>query len=87
MRTTSSLEEEGFLQVAFAAIPRVTELIAAFPDEGRAAALEAAERHTTATLCGGPFSPLGLEEARGRRYRADVHRVGVGAAKDKRRKG
>jgi hypothetical protein len=45
MRTTSSLEEEGFLQVAFAAIPRVTELIAAFPDEGRAAALEAAERH------------------------------------------
>jgi hypothetical protein len=39
MRTTSSLEEEGLLQVAFAAIPRVTELIAAFPDEGRAAAL------------------------------------------------
>ena len=42
------LQEESFLQVALAAIPRVTELIAAFPDDERASALEAAERHFTA---------------------------------------
>jgi hypothetical protein len=32
------LQEESFLQVALAAIPRVTELIAAFPDDERASA-------------------------------------------------
>ena len=47
MRTLWSPQEESFLQLAFAAIPRIIELIAAFPAEERAGALEAAERHYT----------------------------------------
>jgi hypothetical protein len=43
-----SSQEESFLQVALAAIPRVSELIVAFPADERAGALEAAERHFTA---------------------------------------
>jgi hypothetical protein len=43
-----SSQEESFLQVALAAIPRVSELIVAFPADERASALEAAERHFTA---------------------------------------
>jgi hypothetical protein len=47
MRTTWGSEEENFLQVALAAIPRVTEIIAAFPAEHRAGALEAAKHRYT----------------------------------------
>jgi hypothetical protein len=47
MTTTSTSEEENFLQVALAAIPRITEIIAAFPAEHRVSALEAAERRYT----------------------------------------
>ena len=47
MTTTWSSEEENFLQVAFAAVPRITEIIVAFPAEHRAGALEAAERRYT----------------------------------------
>jgi hypothetical protein len=38
-----SSEEDEFLRVAFAAIPRITEIIAAFPPEHRAGALEVAK--------------------------------------------
>jgi hypothetical protein len=69
MRTISSLEEEGFLQVAFAAIPRVTKLIAAFPDEERAGALQAAERHYTAAA-----RNFGCKEAAARTCVSDVMR-------------
>jgi hypothetical protein len=69
MRTTSSLEEEGFLQVAFAAIPRVTKLIAAFPDEERAGALQGAERHYTAAA-----RNFGCNEAAARTCVSDVMR-------------
>ena len=41
---TSSAEEKAFLRVAVAAIPRVAELIWAFPPDDRAGALETAER-------------------------------------------
>ena len=40
---TPSSEEDEFLRVAFAAIPRITEMIAAFPAEHRAGALEVAK--------------------------------------------
>ena len=40
---TSSSEEDEFLRVALAAIPRITEIIAAFPPEHRAGALEVAK--------------------------------------------
>ena len=40
---TPSSEEDEFLRVAFAAIPRITEMIAAFPPEHRAGALEVAK--------------------------------------------
>jgi hypothetical protein len=42
---TSTAEEETFLSAAVAAIPRVAEIILEFPFDGRAGALEAAERH------------------------------------------
>src|ERR1700730_6153797 len=41
---TPSSEEDEFLRVALAALPRITELIAAFPAEHRAGALEVAKR-------------------------------------------
>jgi hypothetical protein len=41
---TSSSEEDEFLRVALAAIPRITEMITAFPAEHRAGALEVAKR-------------------------------------------
>jgi hypothetical protein len=44
MTTTWNSEEGNFLQVAHAAIPRIAEIIATFPAEHRAGALEAAER-------------------------------------------
>ena len=42
MRSTA--EEKAFLRVAVAAIPRVAELILAFPPDDRAGAVETAER-------------------------------------------
>jgi len=44
MMTTLGSEEKNFLGVAVAAIPRVTEIIAAYPAEYRSGALETAER-------------------------------------------
>jgi len=44
---TSRSEEDEFLRVAFAAIPRITEMIAALPAEHRAGALEVARRRYT----------------------------------------
>ena len=41
---TSTAEEKGFLRVAVAAIPRVTEIIQRCPPDDRAGALETAER-------------------------------------------
>ena len=41
---TPSSEENEFLRVALAAIPRITEMIAAFPAEHRAGALDVAKR-------------------------------------------
>ena len=41
---TLTAEEKAFLRVAVAAIPRVAELILAFPPDDRAGALETAER-------------------------------------------
>ena len=41
---TSTAEEKAFLRVAVAAIPRVAELILAFPPDDRAGALQTAER-------------------------------------------
>ena len=40
---TPSSEEDEFLRVALAAIPRITEIIAAFPPKHRAGALEVAK--------------------------------------------
>jgi hypothetical protein len=40
----STAEEKAFLKVAVAAIPRVAELILAFPPDDRAGAIETAER-------------------------------------------
>jgi hypothetical protein len=40
---TASPEEDEFLRVALAAVPRITEIIAAFPPEHRAGALEVAK--------------------------------------------
>ena len=40
---TSTAEEKGFLRVAVAAIPRVTEIIQGFPVDDRAGALALAE--------------------------------------------
>ena len=39
-----SSEEDEFLEVASAALPRISEIIASFPDEHRAGAFEVAER-------------------------------------------
>jgi hypothetical protein len=47
MKTTSNSDEENFVQLAFAAVPRIAEIIAAFPPEHRAGALEVAERRYT----------------------------------------
>jgi hypothetical protein len=47
MRTTWNSDEESFVQVAFAAVPRIAEIIAAFPPEHRAGALDVAERRYT----------------------------------------
>jgi hypothetical protein len=44
MMMTLGSAEENFLEVAVAAIPRITEIITAFPTEHRAGALEVAER-------------------------------------------
>ena len=44
MMMTLGSAEENFLEVAVAAIPRITEIITAFPTEHRAGALELAER-------------------------------------------
>ena len=44
MTMTLGSEEENFLEVAVAAIPRITEIITAFPAEYRSGALETAER-------------------------------------------
>jgi hypothetical protein len=44
MTMTLGSEEENFLEVAVAAVPRITEIIAAFPAEYRSGALETAER-------------------------------------------
>jgi hypothetical protein len=44
MKMTLGSEEENFLEVAVAAIPRISEIIAAFPAEHHAGALEVAER-------------------------------------------
>jgi hypothetical protein len=46
---TPSLEEDEFLRVALAAIPRITEMIVAFPAEHRAGALEVAKRRYVQT--------------------------------------
>jgi hypothetical protein len=46
-------EEDEFLRVAFAAIPRITQMIAAFPAEHRAGALEVAKwRYARAAFAG-----------------------------------
>jgi ABC-type arginine transport system permease subunit len=42
--TTWGSKEKDFLEVAVAAIPRVTEIVAAYPAEYRSGALETAER-------------------------------------------
>jgi len=47
MSRTWNSDEESFAQVAFAAVPRIAEIIAAFPPEHRAGALEVAERRYT----------------------------------------
>jgi hypothetical protein len=47
MTKTWGSEEENFLQVAFAAVPRISEIIVAFPTEHRAGALEVVERRYT----------------------------------------
>jgi DNA-directed RNA polymerase specialized sigma24 family protein len=44
MKMTLGSEEENFLVVAVAAIPRIAEIIASFPAEHREGALEVAER-------------------------------------------
>jgi len=44
MMMQSGSAEENFLEVAIAAIPRVTEIITGLPAEYRAGALEVAER-------------------------------------------
>ena len=44
MKMTLGSEEENFLEAAVAAIPRVSEIIIAFPAEHRAGALQVAER-------------------------------------------
>ena len=44
MMMTLGSAEENFLEVAVAAIPRITEIITAFPAEHRTGALEVAER-------------------------------------------
>ena len=45
MTMTLALEEENFLEVAVAAIPRISEIIAAYPAEHRAGAFQVAERN------------------------------------------
>jgi DNA-directed RNA polymerase specialized sigma24 family protein len=47
MKPMWNSDEESFVQVAFAAVPRIAEIIAAFPPEHRAGALEVAERRYT----------------------------------------
>jgi hypothetical protein len=44
MMMTLGSAEQNFLEVAVAAIPRITEIITAFPAEHRTGALEVAER-------------------------------------------
>ena len=44
MTMTLGSAEENFLEVAVAAIPRITDIITAFPAEHRTGALEVAER-------------------------------------------
>jgi len=44
MTMTLGSAEENFLEVAVAAIPRITEIITTFPAEHRTGALEVAER-------------------------------------------
>jgi hypothetical protein len=49
---TSTAEEKAFLRVAVAAIPRVAELIFAFPLNDRAGALDTAQRQFLAAALG-----------------------------------
>jgi DNA-directed RNA polymerase specialized sigma24 family protein len=69
MATTWTSEEENFLQVALSAIPRITEIIGAFPAQDRAGALEAAERHYTEAA-----RDFGCAEAAARTHVSDVMR-------------
>jgi hypothetical protein len=46
-RMALSSQEDEFVEVASAALPRIIEIIAAFPTEDRAGALEVAERRYT----------------------------------------
>jgi len=68
MTTTWNSEERNFLQVARAAIPRIAEIIATFPAEHRAGALEAERRYAEAA---GDF---GCPEVAARTYVSDVMR-------------
>ena len=69
MTTTWTSKEENFLQVALAAILRITEIIAAFPAEHRVSALEAAERRYTEAA-----RDFGCTEVAARTYVSDVMR-------------
>jgi DNA-directed RNA polymerase specialized sigma24 family protein len=69
MTTTWSSEEGNFLQVAHAAIPRITEIIAGFPADHRAGALEVAERRYTEAA-----RDFGCTEVAARTYVSDVMR-------------
>ena len=65
-----SLQDNGFLETAVAAIPRIVDLIAAMPSEDRAGALDVAERrfHRTA-------EEFGCAESASRNWIAAVMRI------------
>jgi hypothetical protein len=80
MRTTWNSNEESFVQAAFAAVPRIAEIIAAFPPEHRAGAFEVAERRYTEAA-----RDFGCTEIASRTCIADIMRnlrtqVGIDAA-------
>ena len=58
-----SAEVDKFVKVASASLPRVSEIIAAFPDEDRAAAFEFAERRY-----GQAAREFGCDEAESKRW-------------------
>jgi hypothetical protein len=77
-----SSEEDEFVEVASASLPRIAEIIAAFPAEDRAGALEVAERRYLQAA-----RDYGCTQAETERWVAAIMRCGQDWKRNRRGKG